>query len=108
MVLEGGEAVLGAAAPVAAPDEILREELPDIVYAMVVQCVDHRLDDATGVLGPAEVGVPREERLFGPLSFHSLTAPALSLERHHQEEQRGRDGECSGLEAAMHTLANNL
>lgn len=80
VVLKCGKPVFGAASEIAAPDEVRGEEFADVVDAVVVERVDHRLDDAPGVLGLAEVGISRKKGLFGPVAFHSshpLTAPAV-------------------------------
>ena len=63
--LEGLHAALGAAAPVAAPDEVLGEIPADAVDLVVVERIHHRLDGAARVVGLAHVGIAAEQGLLG-------------------------------------------
>ena len=74
-------AMLGAAALVSHPAESLREELADIVDAVVIEPIDHRFDHRAGFVGFRHVGVAGQHRLFGARSFHATSSAMNSAAR---------------------------
>jgi len=59
------QALLGSATLVAAPYEVGREELADVINAVIVQPIDHGLNHRPGRIAFGGVGVLGEHCLFG-------------------------------------------
>ncbi len=70
VVLELPDSAFCSTSVVAAPSEVRGEKLADVIDPMVVQPVDHRVNDAPRVLGPRHVRFPGQKGLFGSRSFH--------------------------------------
>ena len=70
MVLKGLQADLGATTGIAHPAEFLVKEAAYAVDDMVIQSVDHGLDDAPGLFGLAAVVVLRQCGLLGAGAGH--------------------------------------
>ncbi len=78
--LELGEAPLRAAAGVAVPGEATREKLADVIDPVVVEAVDHALDEPPRRFRLGPVVVLGEHGLLWAGAFHGqpFTAPAVS------------------------------
>ncbi len=62
------------AAPIVAhPTKVFSEKLTDVVNTVIIQTIHHPVDNATGLLGFAKVGVARQHRLFWTGSFHAAS-----------------------------------
>jgi len=74
VVLEFVQPVLGAATEIAHPAEILGEKFADVANAVVIQAVNHALDDCPGFTGFGGIVVFCKDSLFGSGASHAAVS----------------------------------
>ena len=65
IVLERGQAILGAATCVAHPAECLREKITNVADPVIIQAIDHTLDHGAGFIGLGHIRIACQHGLFG-------------------------------------------